>query len=150
MKRPEEAETAAVVKTITTAGGECYRLDQGYRREKGGTRMTAGIPDLWVFFPAIRKGAWFEVKSPEGLREWQRLAAIEAPNLKWRYKAATWREWEYVRRQWAFGEQCKLNGVPWGIGGIEECKAWLFSLNLARYIGGVLTLGVPRLTISKP
>ena len=61
-------------KFLQMFGCSVYSTEQGYRREKGGTRQTPGIPDLLVFNAAKSKVPFFfiEVKGPKGkLRESQ-------------------------------------------------------------------------------
>jgi len=44
-----------------------YSTEQGYRRERGGTRQTPGIPDLMVFGSGPELPFFFiEVKGPKG------------------------------------------------------------------------------------
>jgi len=67
-----------------------YSTEQGYRKDRGGTRQTPGIPDLLCF----GKGMFFfvEVKTPKGkLRESQEGFSQECaacdppvPYLVWR------------------------------------------------------------------
>tara|TARA_Y100001938_G_C8092104_1_gene435660 strand:- start:3294 stop:3620 length:327 start_codon:yes stop_codon:yes gene_type:complete len=71
-------------------GFAVYSTEQGYRRERGGTRQTPGIPDLLIF----GRGIFFfvEVKTPKGkLRDSQvafseECAACDPPvhYLVWR------------------------------------------------------------------
>lgn len=49
---------------LKQVGCSVYTTEQGFRKERGGTRMTPGIPDLIVFHPL----AWTfaELKTPRG------------------------------------------------------------------------------------
>jgi hypothetical protein len=86
-----------------------YSTEQGYRKERGGTRTTAGVPDLIVIFDE----AWTfaELKTPKGrlttAQEGFRTACLSAriPWECWRSvdDAWTWavrvglvEEWEFV------------------------------------------------------
>lgn len=63
----ERAVQQRVVAIFAAFGGIVYNLAQGFRpggRRHGTTRQTKGLPDLWIFFPARGRGAWFEVKRP--------------------------------------------------------------------------------------
>lgn len=54
-----------------------WSVEQGFRKERGGTRQTPGIPDLWIMGHGL--GVWVEVKTPKGkLRESQLLFQSEA------------------------------------------------------------------------
>ena len=62
---PEQQLSLDVRKALKTLGSAAvYSTEQGYRRERGGTRTSAGIPDLIVFGP----GGWTfaELKTPKG------------------------------------------------------------------------------------
>lgn len=67
---PREAEVqAGLVRLFRACGGVVYSTSQGYRKERGGTRMTPGLPDLVVFFPrGTGRLLFFEVKRPGGKR----------------------------------------------------------------------------------
>ena len=58
----------AVITLFRACGAVVYVTSQGYRKDPGGTRMTAGLPDLLVFFPRLGKLLFFEVKRPGGKR----------------------------------------------------------------------------------
>ena len=56
-----------VVAFFRQIGCAVYKLSQGYRKERGGTRQTPGIPDLYVMHPDIPGGSlWIEVKAERG------------------------------------------------------------------------------------
>ena len=48
MRKPEAQIQASIKDVLTQAGLAIYDTSQGYRRERGGTRTTPGIPDLIV------------------------------------------------------------------------------------------------------
>lgn len=83
--RPEAVIQRNIVKFLRTIGGAVWVTSQGYRKEPGGTRMTPGLPDLVVMFPAgmdttqrdypgsstvttygVRRWTFVEVKAPKG------------------------------------------------------------------------------------
>ena len=49
---------------VRLTGGEVWSTEQGYRRDRGGTRTSPGIPDLIVIYET----AWTfaEIKTPKG------------------------------------------------------------------------------------
>ena len=61
---PEQRLSLDVREALKTLGCAVYSTEQGYRRERGGTRTSAGIPDLIVFGP----GGWTfaELKTAQG------------------------------------------------------------------------------------
>ena len=71
-------------------GFSVYSTEQGYRKDRGGTRQTPGIPDLIIFGKGIF--AFVEVKTPKGkLRDSQKQFQSECdgcnpivPYLVWR------------------------------------------------------------------
>lgn len=127
--KPEAREELAVRRLFAAAGGITYVLSgNGRPGEEGGTRQTPGLADLWVFFPAIGRAAWFETKSAAGLKEHRRLA--QAPLV------LTWSrpyrlKWEHAQAQRLFGERCLASGVAWGLGTVAEAQALLVELGLA-------------------
>ena len=80
-----QRETVAFLKSI---GCSVYETSQGYRKEPGGTRMTPGIPDIYVVHPTA--WTWAEMKTPKGRlsvhQEGFRLACEDAgiPWQLWR------------------------------------------------------------------
>ena len=62
--KPEAQISKDVCEFLRTIGGTVYSTEQGYRKERGGTRMTPGIPDLFVAFPDA--WTWAELKTPKG------------------------------------------------------------------------------------
>lgn len=79
-------------------GFHVFSTEQGYRRDPGGTRMTPGIPDLWVMGHGM--ALWIEVKTPKGkLRD----------------------------SQMAFRACCFANGVDYQLmRSIADAKEWLW------------------------
>lgn len=61
----KEAAISREIQTfMKTIGFAVWSTEQGYRRDRGGTRMSAGIPDLYCVGHGI--GLWVEVKTPKG------------------------------------------------------------------------------------
>jgi hypothetical protein len=77
-----------------TIGCAVYSTEQGYRKERGGTRTSPGIPDLIVIHP----DAWTfaELKTPKGKltvhQEGFRLVCEDA--------GVNWQLWRDVRDAW--------------------------------------------------
>jgi hypothetical protein len=46
--RTEAQVSKGIVEFLRTVGFAVYSVEQGYRKERGGTRQTPGIPDLIV------------------------------------------------------------------------------------------------------
>ena len=89
-------------KLLRSLGGSVYTTEQGYRRDRGGTRTSPGIPDLIVIFPF----AWTfaELKTPKGklsvYQEGFRLACEDA--------GIPWVLWRDVRDAW---DWCVARGI---------------------------------------
>lgn len=73
-----EAQISKEIQTFMKAlGFSVWSVEQGFRKERGGTRQTPGIPDLWIMGHGL--GVWCEVKRPKGkLRDSQLLFQSEA------------------------------------------------------------------------
>jgi len=146
MPRGPEAEIQKQVKNVYAVVGAClYDLSQGYRKERGGTRQTPGIPDLWGFLPPpagvsvtvewengkptmILPGLfWHEVKTTKGLADHHRLLAIPPAKVK-PYQAD---DWNRAVAQARFRILCEVRGIPYAIGGVEEAKELLLKVGLA-------------------
>lgn len=95
---PEARISREVQKFLKMIGGEVYSLEQGYRKERGGTRQTPGLPDLFVMFPAEQVWTWAELKGPKGKLTMHQLgfqmSCKEAgiPHEVWRDVRDAW-EW---------------------------------------------------------
>jgi hypothetical protein len=65
--KPEAIVERDIVNFFRQIGCAVYKLSQGYRKERGGTRQTPGIPDLYVMHPDIPGGClWIECKAERG------------------------------------------------------------------------------------
>ena len=97
----KEKDLSKAIRTaLEILGCRCYSTEQGYRKSPGGTRTTAGIPDLLVMHE--HSGAWTfaELKvgkrkltpAQEAFREVCRRCDI--PHAVWRSvaEALEWRE----------------------------------------------------------
>ena len=95
----ESAISREIQALLKTLGFAVWSTEQGYRRERGGTRQTPGIPDLYVM--GHGRAFWVEVKTPKGkLRDSQEL----------------------------FAHECGENGVEWYIfRSADEAWEWLVS-----------------------
>ena len=65
--RGEAKVSLEIQKFLKTIGCAVYSTEQGFRRDKGGTRQTPGIPDLTVIGIGPELPFFFcEVKGPKG------------------------------------------------------------------------------------
>lgn len=75
-------------------GFACWETSQGYRKERGGTRMTPGIPDL--IFAGNGYTLFVEVKTPKGkVSEMQEVFHVNwtengGISLVWRSDGDAW------------------------------------------------------------
>ena len=92
--KPEAIVSRDVRKFLTQIGCAVYSSEQGYRKERGGTRQTPGIPDLIVIHP----DAWTfaELKAGRGrlsvAQEGFRTACVDA--------GVPWQLWRSVEDAW--------------------------------------------------
>jgi hypothetical protein len=65
--KPEAIVERDIVNFFRQIGCAVYKLSQGYRKERGGTRQTPGLGDLYVMHPDIPGGSlWVECKAERG------------------------------------------------------------------------------------
>jgi hypothetical protein len=84
---------------------ECsvWETSQGFRRDPGGTRMTPGIPDLFVMHQT-GVWTWVEVKAERGkLSEAQECFREECLHA-----GVHWRCWRDVREAWDWAVEVGL------------------------------------------
>lgn len=62
--KPEATVQAAIKRFMDTLGFAAWDTSQGYRKERGGTRMTPGIPDM--IFAGHGRTFLVEVKTERG------------------------------------------------------------------------------------
>jgi hypothetical protein len=84
-----------IVDFLRTVGCSVWQTSQGYRKDPGGTRMTPGIPDIFVMHES---GAWTwaEIKTPKG----KLSEAQEAFRAECYLSGVRWRCWRDVREAW--------------------------------------------------
>mgnify|MGYP003636798339 FL=1 len=84
----ESAISREIQDFLKMVGFAVYSCEQGYRKERGGTRQTPGIPDLYIM--GHGRSLWIEVKTPKGkMRDSQVAFAHQAllndvPCVMWR------------------------------------------------------------------
>jgi hypothetical protein len=94
--KPEAMIQRDITNFLKMIGCAVYSTSQGYRKERGGTRTTPGIPDLIVFHP----DAWTfaELKTPRGslsvAQDGFRTACLDS--------GAPWHLWRSVDDAWAW------------------------------------------------
>lgn len=103
MKRRTEAQISReVAELLRMFGFAVWSTEQGYRKERGGTRQTPGIPDLIV----IGEG---------------RLLFVEMKGPKGRLR----------RSQKVFRDECEANGIAWRMWrSVGEAKDWLTEIGV--------------------
>jgi hypothetical protein len=126
----EQEEERKIDRLFESLGGIVCKLDQGYRKDPGGTRQTPGIPDRWVFFPRRSLSCWFEVKSPKGYRDHRALLANLQPKFK--SSSARWKKWLHAQRQHRFGEDCTRCNVFHGLGTHEHALTLMKRMGILR------------------
>jgi hypothetical protein len=93
----EAAIQREIVAFVRQLGFAVYETSQGYRRDPGGTRCTAGIPDLYIIGHGFH--LWVEVKAPKGkLRPSQEAFRVECLR-----NGVPWELWRDVRDAWDWG-----------------------------------------------
>ena len=85
-RRSEEEISLAIRAVLELHGFDVYSLEQGYRKDRGGTRQTPGIADLYVL--GHGRAIWIELKSAKG---------------------------KLRPSQEEFRDQCQANGVEWAL-----------------------------------
>ena len=120
----EAAHQRLIVALLRLLGWSVYSLSQGYRKEKGGTRMTPGIPDLYAFHRHKRLTLWVEVKPPAEMRRLDRLLERNPLEVPKSAKAS----WRRAVAQQQFGDLCDAVGQSYVRGGVEDVTAYLHTL----------------------
>lgn len=139
LKAPKLSEAAIELQVrhlFTIAGGIVYKRSQGYRRERGGTRMTEGLSDLEIHFPAIRRVLMFETKTPAGLADHYKLLHLRQHEVA-KSKQADWRR---ARDQAHYRDACRGTNTAYAIGDMDAARAALLEFGLARMVNHVFTL----------
>lgn len=120
-RRSEVDEQRAVKQLLTLAGFVLYDTSQGYRKERGGTRMTPGLADLVLFHPRLKRSGFFEVKTIAG-------AALHNRALLGKGSP---KEIARARAQQRFMDLCLEAELVYGFGGIDAAWRMLEVLGLA-------------------
>ena len=90
----ESAISREISDFLRTIGFAVYSTEQGYRKERGGTRQTPGIPDLILLGHGFT--SFVEVKGPKGkLRPSQEAFRDECTA-----NGVSWHCWRDVREAW--------------------------------------------------
>ena len=101
----------AITRLLRSLGGAVWSTEQGYRKGRGGTRTTAGIPDLIVIFP--RAWTFAEIKTQKGkLRTAQKFFRDEC-----REAGVPWELWRSAADAWNW---CVRSGVVSGSLTLEQ------------------------------
>lgn len=119
----ESEEQKAIVGLLTATGWQVYSLSQGYRKEKGGTRMSPGIADLFAFHPAKKLTLWVEVKPEKEKVRLEKLRTRKTPIPK-----SLVNDWKRAHAQHRFGQLCHQTGHPYAYGGMRDVADVLRSL----------------------
>jgi len=95
----EKHEQQRIVQYARLTGGEVYVLGTRRRRsDYPGTMQTPGLPDLWIMWPTLGIGCWWEVKRAGGRR---------------------------TPEQVAFGTACTQTATYYGYGPFDVFKTWI-------------------------
>lgn len=92
--KPEARIQKHIVELMHKLGFAVWDTSQGYRKERGGTRMTAGIPDLII--AGHGHTLFVEVKTPDG-HEW---VAQEVFRMEWTENGGTSLVWRSDGDAW--------------------------------------------------
>ena len=100
--KPEEKVSRAVQNLIAVVGGMVWNTEQGYRKERGGSRCTPGLPDMLVFvgghFTFVELKAGRNKPNPAQLR---------------------------------FRDECWRAGISWQLWySVFDCKSWLTEIGV--------------------
>lgn len=137
--RLERDEERDIIQLFEAIGATSWKLSQGYRREKGGTRQTRGLADAYFTMPGL--AFWFEVKSPKGYLQHKQLVAMAAPKPEWIRGGTRHKAWQHAHEQEAFRQANIAAGIPSGLGDFKAAQSFLVQLRLARFeVGGQFVL----------
>jgi len=103
----ESAISREVQRFLRMMGASVYTTEQGYRKERGGTRTTAGIPDLMVFFGGCYTFA--ELKTAKG---------------------------KLTPAQEGFRDECRTAEIPWTLWrSVEDAFDWCVEIGAVEEVG---------------
>lgn len=111
-----EREIAAL---LTALGFTVYRLSQGYRKAKGGTRQTPGLADLYALHPTKQVTLWVEVKPAAEQGRLERL------RVRTQVPPSALADWKRAHAQHRFAEVCRRSGQPYAYGELPDVLAVL-------------------------
>lgn len=116
---------------LRTLGWQVYTLSQGYRKERGGTRQSAGLPDVWAFHPVKQLTLWWEVKPAKEMARLEKLRTRKPPIPK-----SLVNDWKRAHAQHRFGQLCRQTQHPYAYGTVtdlmDELRTMGFQLPLLR------------------
>lgn len=99
--KPEAQLSKDVQRLLKMIGCAVYSTEQGYRKDRGGTRTTPGIPDLIVLHPDAWTFAELKVGTQLSVaQEGFRTAALDA--------GVPWECWRSVEDAWEWGVRVGL------------------------------------------
>lgn len=113
----------AGIDLLQRLGWTTYKLSQGYRKQKGGTRQTEGIADVLAFHPVKRLHLWWECKTPSEMVRLEKLRLRKPPIPK-----SLVNDWRRAHAQYRFGQLCQQTHHPYCYGGTQELLARLNTL----------------------
>lgn len=127
-RKQTEAEVQRdIIRLLVGLGWIVYSLSQGYRKEKGGTRMTPGLPDLYAFHPGKKLTLWVEVKPVHEARRLARLLARPPHEIP----ASSVRDYRRAMAQDIFRRRCVMTGQPYAYGTAQDVVDTLRRLGFA-------------------
>ena len=123
-KQTEADVQRDIVRLLVSTGWTVYSLSQGYRKEKGGTRQTPGIPDLYAFHQAKQLTLWVEVKPEHEGRRLARLLAKPAHEIT----PSQVKDYKRAVVQDVFRRRCEHVGQPYAYGTVADVLDVLITL----------------------
>lgn len=93
---------------------------------KGGTRISKGMADLEVFFPAHRIFLKWETKTPDGEKLHQRMLRLQPHEVK----RSQLHHWRRAQAQHEYEWLCRTCGIHYGRGGVADAALLLTTLGI--------------------
>jgi hypothetical protein len=118
---PEAALERDGIALLRSLGFVVYRLSQGYRAQRGGTRQTLGLPDVYALHPAKQIALWWEAKTPDRAAKTARLLA-RPPHTIPKSSVSAYRTGVAQRE---FGQRCRAANHPYAYGALDALVAEL-------------------------
>lgn len=116
----------AGIDLLQRLGWTTYKLSQGYRKERGGTRQSAGLPDVWAFHPVKQLTLWWEVKPAKEMARLEKLRTRKPPIPK-----SLVNDWKRAHAQHRFGQLCRQTQHPYAYGTVADLMDELRRLGFA-------------------